>query len=82
MQIAEGEPFEVDDVDICFFAYSDMTPIVEAKELRISAGGSVDHLSKRDRLAPASITCPVRQLIGGIDGIKNERNMRASVRCV
>ena len=51
MQIAEGEPFEVDDVDICFFAYFDMTPIVEAKELRIAAGGSVDYLSKRDRRA-------------------------------
>ena len=80
MQIAEGEPFEVDDVDICFFAYLDMTPIVEAKESRIAAGGSVDHLSKGDRLAAGSITCPVGQLIGGIDGIKNERNMRASVR--
>ena len=46
MQIAEGEPLEVDNVDICFLAYFDMTPIIEAKELRIAAGGSVDHLSK------------------------------------
>ena len=80
MQIAKGEPFEVDDVDICFFTYLDMTSIIEAKELRISADGSVDHLPKRDRLTPGSITCLVRQLIGRIDGIKNERNMRASVR--
>ena len=80
MQIAECEPFEVNDVDICFFAYFDMTPVVEAKELRIAAGGSVNHLAERDRLAPGSIACPVRQLISRIDGIKNQRDMRASVR--